>query len=905
MKLTRIRLEQFRRFRQPLEIGGLDEGINLFTGPNETGKSTIVAAIRAAFFERHRSGAVDDLRPWGEPSATPAVELDFETGGQVYRLKKSFLGKKRCELQAGAQRYDGAEAEDRLAELLGFQYAGKGNSKAEHWGIPGLLWIQQGAGHEIREPVAHATDRLRAVLDDALGAVAASGGDEVMAAVEAERGKLLTPAAAQPRGAYAEAIRLDAELAGRLRELQEAIARYRGHVDSLEALRAEHARDERETPWLALRHQAREAQSQLDGIARLQDELAQARARMAQVDERLEMLRRQLDDHAGEEAAVAGRGRACDDAAARVEAAMALARDWTQRHVQASERHARARAGLQRARRQEERRAAVRAQEDLRRRQETAAAALADAQAAQSALHAQQQRAAASEIAAADVQRLRGLQRQLDELAIRQEAAATRLQYTLDEGRSIEADGRVLAGSGERLLLQDTDIAMPGLGRLRISPGGADLAQLRRDAEPLREEREALLRRLGVDGLEQAEARLHACQQAMADARASAASLKALAPQGIDALRAELAGLAARAGEAEAVLAQMAGGGGSGEGAANSNGVGDDVGDGEDAAAALPVADALAAEETAARSLRQAEEALAQARQSQAAAQAESDAAQRELAAAQAALAAPGRAERVVQAGQRLTDGRAEQAVLAARIQDLLASVEAARPDILSQDVERYTRSAEQHERRHGERRDRITRLEVELQAEGAQGLEERHAECRRDAEQAARRLRELQRRAAALDYLHGLLREQRRAVTLKLQAPLARRLNRYLQLLFPQASLDIDESLAPRALTRGGPNGAESGDFDALSFGAREQMGLISRLAYADLLQEAGRPTLIILDDVLAHSDDQRLAQMKRVLFDAGRRHQVLLFTCHPEKWSDLGVAARALPELAAASGR
>ena len=86
-------------------------------------------------------------------------------------------------------------------------------------------------------------------------------------------------------------------------------------------------------------------------------------------------------------------------------------------------------------------------------------------------------------------------------------------------------------------------------------------------------------------------------------------------------------------------------------------------------------------------------------------------------------------------------------------------------------------------------------------------------------------------------------------------------------------------------------------------SFGAREQMGLISRLAYADLLKEAGRPTLIILDDALVHSDAQRLEQMKRILFDAGQRHQILLFTCHPGNWRDLGVAPRELAALRASS--
>jgi uncharacterized protein YhaN len=85
------------------------------------------------------------------------------------------------------------------------------------------------------------------------------------------------------------------------------------------------------------------------------------------------------------------------------------------------------------------------------------------------------------------------------------------------------------------------------------------------------------------------------------------------------------------------------------------------------------------------------------------------------------------------------------------------------------------------------------------------------------------------------------------------------------------------------------------------LSFGAREQMGIISRLAYAGLLRDAGRPTLIILDDALVHSDEERLAQMKRVLFDAATRHQILLFTCHPAKWRDLGVGARSLEAIRA----
>ncbi len=120
LQLTRLKVEQVRQFRQPFELTGLLPGLNLFSGDNEAGKSTLVRAIRAAFFERHRSTSVDDLRPYGDSAATPLVELDFEIAGSSHKLLKSFLQKKRCELQIGSRRLEGVDAEDHLAELLGF-----------------------------------------------------------------------------------------------------------------------------------------------------------------------------------------------------------------------------------------------------------------------------------------------------------------------------------------------------------------------------------------------------------------------------------------------------------------------------------------------------------------------------------------------------------------------------------------------------------------------------------------------------------------------------------------------------------------------------------------------------------------------------------------------------------------
>ena len=171
MRLLRLKVEQLRRFRQPVEIRDLDPGINLFTGPNESGKSTLVRAIRAAFFERYKSSSVEDLQPWGDSAAAPTVELEFESQGKRWKLVKSFLKRKRCDVSVDGVGFSGEEAEDKLADLLGFEFPGRGASRPEHWGIPGLLWIEQGAGQEIHKPVEHAGSHLKSVLGASLGEI--------------------------------------------------------------------------------------------------------------------------------------------------------------------------------------------------------------------------------------------------------------------------------------------------------------------------------------------------------------------------------------------------------------------------------------------------------------------------------------------------------------------------------------------------------------------------------------------------------------------------------------------------------------------------------------------------------------------------------------------------------------
>ncbi|MDO9461972.1 MAG: ATP-binding protein, partial [Alphaproteobacteria bacterium] len=254
MKITRLRVAELRQFRQPFELADLQPGLNLFAGANEAGKSTLVRAIRAAFFERHRSTSVDDLRPYGDSAATPTVELDFEVDGTPYKLLKSFLHKKRCELLAGNRRLEGVDAEDFLAGLLGYQFAARGGSREEHWGIPGLLWIEQGGAQHVHGAVGHAADHLRSALEQSLGEVAASGGDDLLASVRDLRAELLT-GTGKPRAAYQQAIADADALQSQVIELSAAVAAYAEQVDQLQRQRQAHAADAAEQPWRALRQQ--------------------------------------------------------------------------------------------------------------------------------------------------------------------------------------------------------------------------------------------------------------------------------------------------------------------------------------------------------------------------------------------------------------------------------------------------------------------------------------------------------------------------------------------------------------------------------------------------------------------------------------------------------------------------
>jgi uncharacterized protein YhaN len=84
-------------------------------------------------------------------------------------------------------------------------------------------------------------------------------------------------------------------------------------------------------------------------------------------------------------------------------------------------------------------------------------------------------------------------------------------------------------------------------------------------------------------------------------------------------------------------------------------------------------------------------------------------------------------------------------------------------------------------------------------------------------------------------------------------------------------------------------PESIEEGvTLDNLSGGEQEQLYLATRLALAEVLGREERQ-LVVLDDVLTATDAGRLAKVMNVLEEASQRLQILILTCHPERYRGL----------------
>lgn len=879
MKLESVRVEQFRQFKKPFILSGLSDGVNVISGPNEAGKSTLVRAIRAAFFERHRSKSAEDLRPWGDSSAAPAIQLAFHHNGQNWQLSKSFLQRKRCDLVIQGTAHSGEEAEEKLAQLLGYQFPKKGGSKEEHWGIPGLLWVEQGSGQNIEQAVVHAGEHLQSALNSLVSEVVSEGGDQLIHAVRQQLGELLTAGGA-PRGEYKQLLADEPPTQQALDALQDRIEQYRGQVDRLADVAREFYKIDAEKPWLPMRQALAEAQERYRQIEALQGQQQSRSQALASVQQQAALLQRSKQQLQADGEQLKQRALEWEQAQQVLTDVQSSAAGLSAglEQCQSEYRHAlevERMAGMQETRQRLER-DSNRIQMQLRQLAEHQTRALQ----LQQALDGARKLMAQHQISKANVEQLRATCRQLDDARLQSQAIATRIEWHLEPGQHIELGPDNLQQQGEQLLLKSALLRIAGVGEIKITPGGEDLGRCQRQIEQLQQVVDQQLQSLSVADLAAAEHTLATYERAQADAQRLSELLQSLVPSGLASLEGDQQALSAEhernrlEQEALASAATLTEG--------------------------LPaIAQAQDLRMDAESRLAAAETRFGEHEKALLAASHRHHNADQEWQKLHASLNSEQRQQDLAQLNADLAAVEQQQAQQQESLQQVQAQIAAARPELVQQDIQRLGASASQLEQAQRGRELELKELRARLEVLGAEGLEEQRSSCESELEQNRRRTHQFQRRAQALELLLQLLTEKRQALTRRLQAPLQKHLNHYLTVLFPGAQLEVDDRLLPGRFTREG----QTGQMDELSFGAREQMGLISRLAYADLLQAAGKPTLIILDDSLVHSDSNRLGSMKRILFDAAKRHQILLFTCHPDNWQDMGSEVINLEALKAQS--
>lgn len=147
MIVQSIRLENWKKFVDPVEIE-LKEGLNVLYGLNESGKTTILDSIITTFYSKHTSGSqkIKSIKPWGT-SLQPRASITFWKNGQEYRINKSFQERKsvleRMNPDGWQRIAEGDHADQELIELVGGQLSSR-ETKPELWGLGQTLWMIQG-----------------------------------------------------------------------------------------------------------------------------------------------------------------------------------------------------------------------------------------------------------------------------------------------------------------------------------------------------------------------------------------------------------------------------------------------------------------------------------------------------------------------------------------------------------------------------------------------------------------------------------------------------------------------------------------------------------------------------------------------------------------------------------------
>lgn len=885
MKLRSLAVNQFKKFTVPMRLDSIENGLNVVVGPNEMGKSTLLDALRAALFEKYSSKAQPIVALQNNRNqAGPVVELAFELDDGVYRVTKRFVKKPYARLSCPDGRtLEGDAAEDTLRSLLGFDEPGKTGAKAETIGMWSVLWVQQGQSFGALYLPESARSNLHSALESEVGTVLGGRrGRALPQAIEKQLGEMVT-SNSKPRGAYKVLIEKTEALKSEIKGLRTRRHELAKTLDDLEETQGTLAR-------LSDGDRDQADQTELTEARKRYGRLAELEARIAAGVSELELKRRNLEQAndaqtgraglketiAAEEKAVGQAGQQLENvrkhekaAWSQLDALRAIVREAEAAVTQADGVVSRQRRTLVAV----ERQARIRELESR----------CGKAQAAEKRRREAQQGVAAILVTDEVIEAIRGAAKRLETVGSRLNAAATRIVFDMTPKAlsGIKIDGRALSAEQPSVqAVEPVTISIPDHGRITIEPAIKDrdklLGQQRdtkstlddalqaggiktlNDAEDQFTRRQKLLQ---TAELARQEAELHA--PATGDHDAGAQALSDYIEGFRKILTREMADLDAEKlpehGEAEAVLRTA-------------------VEHAEEARRAVVTARASLVGPEMTLSQFQTDLGIVNARYDDGKARLET--LRRQL----------------TDSEQELSDDQLQAMIDAAQSEfseqeTVVVELEAQRTDEtipqLEARIARLERAVQDRRDKRGKLKEKIAGLRSHVEALEGAGLDEAIQQKARELEFCEEESRRTSREVQVLSLLLSTLRAAEQDAKERYLSPVLKRVRPYLQLLFPGAKITIDENLHIVGVVR--EAGYEEA-FHHLSMGTQEQIAVLIRLAFAEMLVEQGHPATVILDDALVFSDDRRMSRMFDILNMAARGVQVIIFTCREQLFEELG---------------
>ncbi|WP_292050801.1 MULTISPECIES: AAA family ATPase [unclassified Brevundimonas] len=862
MRLDALRLFNVKRFDgHGVSIEGLSDGVNVLAAPNEFGKSTSFEALTALFFAKHSSRSADvmSLRPYS--GGSPRVEADITTAKGRYRITKQFLGKavaQVVDLDSGRLIAQADEAEGFIGELLGDATSGPA----------ALLWVKQGVtGWERRtkaedenETTAR-TDLLHSVQGEVEAITGGRRMAEIQSATEAALKELVT-ATGRPKvgGRYHAALDKRDRLRSEIEKLGADVDALRVALDQrasqnrrLKELNSPEEVAARDAALATAQSQFEAAKSRHEVLERLKAELKLALTNRDAAQRELDQFQSALEAYA--------------TVTQELKTLEPLLVEATRHREEAKDAEHRAREAASAAEKAEADARSALEKHDLFQRATEAAKrlqtlkdSLDKALSSRTAIESLRADLSAKTVPDSALAELQELENTLLKLRTIRDNARPSVIVEYDSGAShrILMDGVALEPSQERHYSGRTALTAPGIGTIQLRSNSVDDAA---ELAACEEKHRQLLTALGVESLAAARLRQDQARDIMGRIETETARLGALAPDGIEALQQEVSAceLAAR-----------------------------------DVPEDLPECDVLEAAFQAAKTHRHT---CIEAQKTSSLALDSATNRYVEISTRHSPLDS-----RFRQMGEQLGAPDEHPARLAqlkaallaeqARVEEAEAKVREAESSATDFEFAQANLQRAQSVKSAAEKESNQLQVEIAshnalIKARSDEAVEEKINERREELEAAEQGVGAFEHEIAILQRLLSALESARQEAKDLYLAPVMEELRPLLSMLFEDVAITFDDqALLPESLIRKGQDEA----VDKLSGGMREQLSILTRLAFARLLARDNRPIPVVLDDALVYSDDDRIEHMFNALHRQAKDQQVIVLTCRQRAFQKLG---------------